>query len=123
MYWCTADIGWITGHSYIIYGPLAAGATTVMFEGIPSYPDYGRFWEICEKLKVTHFYTAPTAIRSLGQTTSEICGRTMIFLPSKFWEVWENLLMKKPGTGIMIISEKEIALLWIPGGKPKPALS
>ena len=67
VYWCTADIGWITGHSYIIYGPLAAGATTVMFEGVPSYPDYGRFWEICEKLKVTHFYTAPTAIRSLAK--------------------------------------------------------
>ena len=67
VYWCTADIGWITGHSYIIYGPLAAGATTVMFEGVPSYPDYGRFWEICEKLKVTHFYTAPTAIRALAK--------------------------------------------------------
>lgn len=67
VYWCTADIGWITGHSYIIYGPLAAGATTVMFEGVPSYPDYGRFWEIVEKLKVTHFYTAPTAIRSLAK--------------------------------------------------------
>ncbi len=67
VYWCTADIGWITGHSYIIYGPLACGATTVMFEGIPSYPDFGRFWEIVEKLKVTHFYTAPTAIRSLAK--------------------------------------------------------
>jgi len=67
VYWCTADIGWITGHSYIIYGPLAAGATTVMFEGIPSFPDYGRFWEICDKLKVTHFYTAPTAIRALAK--------------------------------------------------------
>ncbi|MBF0596504.1 acetate--CoA ligase [Faecalibacter rhinopitheci] len=67
IYWCTADIGWITGHSYIIYGPLACGATTVMFEGIPSYPDFGRFWEIVEKLKVTHFYTAPTAIRSLAK--------------------------------------------------------
>ena len=67
VYWCTADIGWITGHSYIIYGPLAAGVTTVMFEGIPSFPDYGRFWEICDKLKVTHFYTAPTAIRALAK--------------------------------------------------------
>jgi len=67
VYWCTADIGWITGHSYIIYGPLASGATTVMFEGIPSYPDYGRFWDIVDKLKVTHFYTAPTAIRSLAK--------------------------------------------------------
>ncbi len=67
IYWCTADIGWITGHSYIIYGPLCAGATTVMFEGVPSYPDYGRFWEIVDKLNVTHFYTAPTAIRALAK--------------------------------------------------------
>jgi acetyl-CoA synthetase len=67
VYWCSADIGWITGHSYIVYGPLAAGATTVMFEGVPSYPDYGRFWEVCEKHKVTQFYTAPTAIRALAK--------------------------------------------------------
>lgn len=65
IYWCTADIGWITGHSYIVYGPLLSGATTVMFEGIPSYPDPSRFWQICEKYKVNIFYTAPTAIRSL----------------------------------------------------------
>ncbi len=65
IFWCTADIGWITGHSYIIYGPLAAGATSVMFEGVPSSPDFGRFWEIIEKHKITHFYTAPTAIRAL----------------------------------------------------------
>ena len=67
IYWCTADIGWVTGHSYIIYGPLANGATTVMFEGVPSYPDYGRFWEIVEKHEVTQFYTAPTAIRALAK--------------------------------------------------------
>jgi acetyl-CoA synthetase len=65
VYWCTADIGWITGHSYIIYGPLLAGATTVMFEGVPTYPDAGRFWEICDKHQVNQFYTAPTAIRAL----------------------------------------------------------
>lgn len=65
IYWCTADIGWITGHSYIVYGPLLSGATTVMFEGVPTYPDAGRFWEICEKYKVNQFYTAPTAIRAL----------------------------------------------------------
>lgn len=65
IYWCTADIGWITGHSYIVYGPLLAGATTVMFEGIPTWPDAGRFWEIVDKFKVNQFYTAPTAIRSL----------------------------------------------------------
>ncbi|MDO6490317.1 MULTISPECIES: acetate--CoA ligase [unclassified Cellulophaga] len=67
VYWCTADIGWITGHSYIVYGPLANGATTVMFEGVPSYPDFGRFWEVIEKHKVTQFYTAPTAIRALAK--------------------------------------------------------
>ncbi|WP_280139551.1 acetate--CoA ligase [Aquimarina amphilecti] len=67
IYWCTADIGWITGHSYIVYGPLANGATTVMFEGVPSYPDFGRFWDIVQKHKITQFYTAPTAIRALAK--------------------------------------------------------
>jgi len=65
IYWCTADIGWITGHSYIVYGPLLAGATSVMFEGVPSFPDAGRFWDVCQKHKVNQFYTAPTAIRAL----------------------------------------------------------
>jgi acetyl-CoA synthetase len=65
IYWCTADIGWITGHSYIVYGPLLAGATTLMFEGVPTYPDPGRFWQVIEKYKVNQFYTAPTAIRAL----------------------------------------------------------
>ena len=65
VYWCTADIGWITGHTYIVYGPLLSGATTVMFEGVPTYPDSGRFWEICDKHQVNLFYTAPTAIRAL----------------------------------------------------------
>ncbi len=65
MYWCTADIGWVTGHSYIVYGPLANGATSMMFEGVPTYPDAGRFWQIVEKFKVSVFYTAPTAIRAL----------------------------------------------------------
>ncbi|GAA4975629.1 acetate--CoA ligase [Algibacter aquimarinus] len=72
VYWCTADIGWITGHSYIVYGPLANGATTVMFEGVPSYPDFGRFWEIVEKHKVNQFYTAPTAIRALAKEGLEL---------------------------------------------------
>jgi acetyl-CoA synthetase len=65
IYWCTADLGWITGHSYIIYGPLANRATTLMFEGVPNYPDYGRFWDIVDKHKVNQFYTAPTALRAL----------------------------------------------------------
>jgi acetyl-CoA synthetase len=65
IFWCTADVGWVTGHSYIIYGPLANGATTIMFEGVPTFPDAGRFWEVCAKHRVTQFYTAPTAIRAL----------------------------------------------------------
>jgi acetyl-CoA synthetase len=65
MYWCTADIGWVTGHSYIVYGPLLTGATSIMFEGVPTFPDAGRFWQTIDKYKVTHFYTAPTAIRAL----------------------------------------------------------
>ncbi len=65
IYWCTADVGWVTGHSYIVYGPLANGATTLMFEGIPSYPDNSRFWQVCDKHQVNIFYTAPTAIRAL----------------------------------------------------------
>ena len=65
IYWCTADVGWVTGHSYILYGPLANGATTLMFEGVPTYPDSSRFWQVVEKHKVTIFYTAPTAIRAL----------------------------------------------------------
>ena len=67
VYWCTADIGWITGHSYMVYGPLLVGATSVHFEGVPSYPDWGRFWQVCQKHKVNQFYTAPTAIRSLAK--------------------------------------------------------
>ena len=65
VFWCTADVGWVTGHSYIVYGPLANGATTLMFEGVPTWPDASRFWQVCEKHKVTQFYTAPTAIRAL----------------------------------------------------------
>ncbi|AXT20295.1 acetate--CoA ligase [Flavobacteriaceae bacterium AU392] len=75
VYWCTADIGWITGHSYIVYGPLANGATTVMFEGVPSYPDFGRFWEIVEKHNINQFYTAPTAIRALAKESLDLVNR------------------------------------------------
>ena len=72
IWWCTADIGWVTGHSYIVYGPLANGATTIMFEGIPTYPDAGRFWDVVDRLAVTQFYTAPTAIRALMSHGEEI---------------------------------------------------
>ena len=72
IYWCTADIGWITGHSYILYGPLSNGATTLMFEGVPNYPDFGRFWDVCDKHKVNIFYTAPTAIRAIAKEGDEL---------------------------------------------------
>ena len=71
VYWCTADVGWVTGHSYIVYGPLANGATTLVFEGVPNYPDYSRFWQVVDKHKVTIFYTAPTAIRALMREGEE----------------------------------------------------
>ena len=75
VYWCTADVGWITGHSYIIYGPLLNGATTMMFEGVPTFPDAGRFWDVCDKYKVNQFYTAPTAIRALMAMGDEFVDR------------------------------------------------
>ena len=78
VFWCTADVGWVTGHSYIVYGPLANGATTLMFEGVPTYPDAGRFWAVCEKHKVTQFYTAPTAIRALmGKGDEHVSGHDL----------------------------------------------
>src|SRR5437016_3578077 len=76
IYWCTADVGWVTGHSYIVYGPLANGATTLMFEGVPNYPSMSRFWEVVDKHKVNTFYTAPTAIRALMQAGEEPVKRT-----------------------------------------------
>ena len=81
VFWCTADVGWVTGHSYIVYGPLANGATTLMFEGVPTYPDASRFWQVCEKHKVNQFYTAPTAIRALmglGNEFVEKCDLSTI---------------------------------------------
>jgi len=76
IYWCTADVGWVTGHSYIVYGPLANGATTLMFEGVPNYPDHSRFWRVCDKHGVAIFYTAPTAIRALMREGDEPVKRT-----------------------------------------------
>ncbi|WP_119460610.1 acetate--CoA ligase [Rhodospirillaceae bacterium SYSU D60014] len=76
IYWCTADVGWVTGHSYILYGPLANGATTLMFEGVPNYPDFSRFWQVCDKHKVNIFYTAPTAIRALMREGAEPVKKT-----------------------------------------------
>ncbi|WP_233840281.1 acetate--CoA ligase [Dyella sp. 2HG41-7] len=83
VYWCTADVGWVTGHSYVVYGPLANGATTVMFDGVPNYPDFSRFWQVVDKHKVTLFYTAPTAIRALmreGEGPVKKCSRASLRL-------------------------------------------
>ncbi len=83
IFWCTADVGWVTGHSYVVYGPLANGATTVMFEGVPNYPDASRFWQVCDKHSVTIFYTAPTALRSLmreGEAPVKKCSRESLRL-------------------------------------------
>jgi len=76
IYWCTADIGWVTGHSYIVYGPLANGAITLMFEGVPNYPDFSRFWQVCDKHQVNIFYTAPTAIRALMREGNDMVRKT-----------------------------------------------
>lgn len=78
VYWCTADVGWITGHSYILYGPLTAGATSLMFEGVPSYPDMGRFWDVCDRHSVNIFYTAPTAIRALEKAGLDVVKRAKL---------------------------------------------
>ena len=106
-YWCTADIGWITGHSYIIYGPLLNGATTIMFEGVPSYPDFGRFWSLVEKHKVNQFYTAPTAIRTLARQ------------PLSFVEQYDLSSLKVLGTVGEPINEQAWNWYFINIGKEK----
>ena len=106
IYWCTADIGWITGHSYIIYGPLCNGATTMMFEGVPNYPDFGRFWQIVEKHKVNIFYTAPTALRALmkegdsfvkkhDRSSLKLLGTVGETIKSPEWNWYYNIVGEK----------------------------
>ena len=106
IYWCTADIGWITGHSYIVYGPLSNGATSIMFEGVPSYPDFGRFWQIVEKYKVNIFYTAPTALRALMKegndfveqynlSSLKILGTVGETIKEPEWNWYYNIVGKK----------------------------
>ena len=122
IYWCTADVGWVTGHSYIVYGPLANGAVTLMFEGVPTYPDSSRFWRVVEKHKVNIFYTAPTAIRALMRegearsrgATAPLCG---------FLGVLASRSTRKPGCGITRWLATADARLSIPGGRPRPAAS
>ena len=115
IYWCTADVGWVTGHSYIVYGPLANGATTVMFEGVPTWPDAGRFWEVCAKHKVNQFYTAPTAIRAL-------MGAGKVDL-AKPWLNEIHISYPAPGDPVIKHELAHVVLgVWAPGPLGVPAL-
>ena len=114
VFWCTADIGWVTGHSYLVYGPLANGATCVMYEGAPDWPQRDRFWDICERHGVTILYTAPTAIRAFMKWGDE-------------WPAKHNLSRsrstRKPGCGTASTSAVTGVRSSTPGGKPKPERS
>ena len=118
VYWCTADVGWVTGHSYIVYGPLANGAVTVMFEGVPNYPSASRFWEVVDKHKINIFYTAPTAIRALMRKV-KILLKKQAGPHSNYLGLLASQLIQKRGCGIiMSLVTKNVQLL-IRGGKQK----
>ena len=120
IYWCTADVGWVTGHSYIVYGPLANGATTLMFEGIPNYPSISRFWEIIDKHKVNTFYTAPTAIRSL-MGAGEAPVKTRAAPRCGFWARSASRSIRRRGNGTIGSWAIAAARSSTPGGRPRPA--
>ena len=122
IFWCTADVGWITGHTYVVYGPLMNGATSVMFDGVPNYPDFGRFWETVDRLGVTIFYTAPTAIRALEREGDEWVKRHRRKSLRLLGTVGEPI-NPKPGNGIGASSATAAARSSTPGGRPRPAAS
>ena len=122
IYWCTADVGWVTGHSYIVYGPLANGATTLMFEGVPNYPTASRFWHVVDKWKVNIFYTAPTAIRALmgaGDDFVKRSSRARCACSARS----ASRSTRKPGSGTTTSSAMAAARSSTPGGRRKPAAS
>jgi acetyl-CoA synthetase len=123
IYWCTADVGWVTGHSYIVYGPLANGATTLMFEGVPTYPDASRFWQVIDKHQVNIFYTAPTALRALMAAGRPVCDPKLASIACACWARSANRSIRRPGSGTTGWSAKGAARLSTPGGRPKPAAS
>ena len=123
IYWCTADVGWVTGHSYIVYGPLANGATTLMFEGVPTWPDASRFWQVCEKHKVNIFYTAPTAIRALMGQGREWVDQLRPLQPAHPRHASASRSTRRPGTGTTRWSGTTAARSSTPGGRPRPAAS
>ena len=123
IWWCTADIGWITGHSYIVYGPLCTGATSVMFEGVPTYPDAGRFWDVVDKYKVTQFYTAPTAIRALMRHGEEPIN---VARPVEPQAAGFGGRADQPGSLAVVLADtwaRSAARSWTPGGRRKRAAS
>ena len=122
VYWCTADVGWVTGHSYILYGPLANGATTLMFEGVPNYPDNSRFWNVVDKHKVSIFYTAPTAIRALMQGGDAPVKRTSRKSLRVLGSVGEPINPEAWEWYYRVIGAST-ARSSIPGGRPRPAAS
>ena len=121
IYWCTADVGWVTGHSYIVYGPLANGATTLMFEGVPNYPTKSRFWEVIDKHKVNIFYTAPTAIRALMQAGDDAGEEDLARDRCACSAPSASRSIRKPGNGITASSATAAARSSTPGGRPRPA--
>ena len=121
IYWCTADVGWVTGHSYIVYGPLANGAITLMFEGVPNYPTTSRFWEVCDKHKVNIIYTAPTAIRALMQGGDDPVKKTSRKIACACSAPSASRSIRKPGSGTTTWSARTAARSSIPGGRPRPA--
>ena len=121
IFWCTADVGWITGHTYVTYGPLAMGATEVMFEGIPTYPDAGRFWKMIQDHKVTTFYTAPTAIRSLIKLGADLPKQYDLSSPAPAGHRGRADQPRSLDVVLHTSSASRAARSWIPGGRPKPA--
>ncbi|MEI2641636.1 MAG: AMP-binding protein [Candidatus Nanopelagicales bacterium] len=121
VYWCTADVGWVTGHSYIVYGPLANGATQVMYEGTPDTPHKGRWWEIIEKYRVTLLYTAPTAIRTFMKWGDDIPAPVRPVQPAAARQRSVSRSTPRPGSGIATTSAAATCRSSIPGGRPRPA--
>ena len=121
VFWCTADVGWVTGHTYIAYGPLAVGATEIMFEGVPTYPDAGRFWKMIQDHKVTVFYTAPTAIRSLIKAGRRSAEQVRPLEPA---HPRHRRRADQP-RGVDVVPQdgrrRRAARSSIPGGRPRPA--
>jgi acetyl-CoA synthetase len=118
IFWCTADVGWVTGHSYIVYGPLANGAITLMFEGVPNYPDTSRFWQVVDKHKVDIFYTAPTAIRALMQMGDDPVKATSRASLRLLGTVGEPINPEAWRWYHQVVGDGRI-----PGGRPRPAAS